>query len=408
VTAFVHDLAENWLLYATMPLIAALIGYVTKIVAVEMMFKPIDFVGRPPFLGWQGIIPRNAGRMATVAMDLLLNRLIDPKAILARIDAEQLVKEIEEPLNKAVVEIGTDILSKYQPALWEMMPTRAQNMLLRQLQARTPKAVAEIMADFADDLDSYIDVRDMAITNLVRDRAVLNRLIREISAPEMRFIIRSGLWFGVIVGVAQAVVWALTHNPWVMPIFGGLIGLTSDWLALKMIFHPREERCILGFIRWQGMFHKRRKQVAADYGKLIATEVLTIQHLIEAVLTGPRSDRLITMVQRHVGKVVDENVGLAKPLVVLSIGSAAYQELRRDIAERGIAAVSTTLKPALGYAEEALDVEHTIVDAMLELSPMEYEGVLRPAFKQDEWKLILVGGILGALVGELQVQLLLG
>jgi hypothetical protein len=34
--------------------------------------------------------------------------------------------------------------------------------------------------------------------------------------------------------------------------------------------------------------------------------------------------------------------------------------------------------------------------------------VLRPAFKQDEWKLILVGGILGVLVGELQVQLLLG
>jgi uncharacterized membrane protein YheB (UPF0754 family) len=152
-----------------------------------------------------------------------------------------------------------------------------------------------------------------------------------------------------------------------------LIGLTSDWLALKMIFHPREERRILGFIRWQGMFHKRRKQVAADYGKLIADEVLTIQHLIEAVLTGPRSDRLITMVQRHVGKVVDENVGLAKPLVVLSIGSAAYQELRRDIAERGIAAVSTTLEPALGYAQEAL-VEHTIVDAMLKLSPMEYEG----------------------------------
>ena len=408
MTAIAADLADNWLLYATMPVIAALIGYVTKIVAVEMMFKPVDFVGKPPFLGWQGIIPRNAGRMATVAMDLLLNRLIDPQAILARIDADRLIKEMEAPLNKAVVEIGTDILSKYQPALWEMMPSRAQQLLLRQIQARAPRAVAEIMADISGDLEQYVDVRDMAITNLVRDRAVLNRLIREISLPEMRFIIRSGLWFGAIVGVAQAFVWALTHEPWIMPIFGGLIGLSSDWLALKMIFHPREERRILGIFRWQGMFHRRRKQVAADYGRLIAEEVLTIEHVLEAVLTGPRSDRLIMTVQRHVGKVIDENVGMAKPLVVLSIGSTEYQQLRRDVAERGLAAVSTTLKPALGYAQDALDVEHTIIDAMLRLSPMEYEGVLRPAFKQDEWKLIVVGGILGALVGELQVQLLLG
>jgi hypothetical protein len=37
----------------------------------------------------------------------------------------------------------------------------------------------------------------------------------------------------------------------------------------------------------------------------------------------------------------------------------------------------------------------------------EYEGLLRPAFKQDEWKLIAVGGILGFLIGELQVHLLL-
>jgi len=34
--------------------------------------------------------------------------------------------------------------------------------------------------------------------------------------------------------------------------------------------------------------------------------------------------------------------------------------------------------------------------------------VLRPAFQQDEWKLILVGGILGRLVGELQVHVLIG
>ena len=402
-----QDLADHWLTYLSMPILASVIGYFTKLVAIEMMFKPVDFRGKPPLLGWQGIIPRNAGRMATIAMDLLLGRLIDPHEILKRLDSDRLVEELRGPLNDAVSEVGADLMTKYQPQIWEMLPEPAQRLVLWQIKAQTPKVVTEIMRDFAANMDNYLDVRDMAVSNLTKDRAVLNRLIREISRPEMRFIARSGLYFGFIIGIAQAVVWALTHEPLIMPAFGALVGLSTDWIALKMIFYPRAPRRILG-VRWQGMFQKRRKEVAADYGKLIAEEVLTVPKLLDAMLTGPKADRLITLVQRHVARVVDRQVGLAKPLVVLTVGSDRYRALKKDAAARAFAEASTTMAPAMDYAKDALAVEKTIVDAMLALTPVEFEGVLRPAFQQDEWKLILVGGILGAIVGELQVHLILG
>jgi uncharacterized membrane protein YheB (UPF0754 family) len=402
-----HDLADHWVTYLSMPILASVIGYVTKLVAIEMMFKPVEFKGKPPLLGWQGIIPRNAGRMASIAMDLLLGRLIDPHQILARLDSERLATELREPLNRAVSEIGADLMTKYQPQIWEMLPEPIQRLVLHQIKGQTPKVVTEIMDDFAANMDNYLDVRDMAITNLTRDRAVLNRLIRDISRPEMRFIARSGLYFGLIIGVLQAIVWALTHEPLIMPAFGALIGLSTDWIALKMIFYPRAERRILG-VRWQGMFQKRRKEVAADYGKLIAEEVLTVPKLLDAMLTGPKADRLITLVQRHIGRVVDRQIGLAKPLVVLTVGTERYRQLKTDAAVRAFAQVGDSMRPAVAYATDALAVEKTIVDAMLALTPVEFEGVLRPAFQQDEWKLILVGGILGAIVGELQVHLLLG
>jgi uncharacterized membrane protein YheB (UPF0754 family) len=402
-----QDLADHWVTYLSMPILASVIGYVTKLVAIEMMFKPVEFKGKPPLLGWQGIIPRNAGRMASIAMDLLLGRLIDPKQILARLDSERLAAELREPLNRAVSEIGADLMTKYQPQIWEMLPEPIQRLVLHQIKGQTPKVVTEIMDDFAANMDNYLDVRDMAITNLTKDRAVLNRLIRDISRPEMRFIARSGLYFGLIIGVLQAIVWALTHEPLIMPAFGALIGLSTDWIALKMIFYPRVERRILG-VRWQGMFQKRRKEVAADYGKLIAEEVLTVPKLLDAMLTGPKADRLITLVQRHIGRVVDRQIGLAKPLVVLTVGTERYRQLKTDAAVRAFEQVGDSMRPAVAYATDALAVEKTIVDAMLALTPVEFEGVLRPAFQQDEWKLILVGGILGAIVGELQVHLLLG
>jgi len=81
---------------------------------------------------------------------------------------------------------------------------------------------------------------------------------------------------------------------------------------------------------------------------------------------------------------------------------------KADIAERALAVAPRTMEPAMAYAKEALGIQDTVVSAMRALTPLEFESVLRPAFRQDEWKLILVGGILGAIVGELQVHLILG
>jgi uncharacterized membrane protein YheB (UPF0754 family) len=64
-----EDVGRNWFIYASMPIIAAAIGYVTKLVAIEMMFRPLEFVGRKPFLGWQGVIPRRAAKMAGIACE---------------------------------------------------------------------------------------------------------------------------------------------------------------------------------------------------------------------------------------------------------------------------------------------------------------------------------------------------
>ena len=50
-----------------------------------------------------------------------------------------------------------------------------------------------------------------------------------------------------------------------------------------------------------------------------------------------------------------------------------------------------------------MPVETTIREKMRALPPDEFEGVLHPAFEEDEIQLILLGGILGAIVGVIQL-----
>ena len=53
-------------------------------------------------------------------------------------------------------------------------------------------------------------------------------------------------------------------------------------------------------------------------------------------------------------------------------------------------------------------IEDTLVDRMRELSPRKFEGMLRPAFEEDEWILITVGAALGLAVGVFQFIVLFG
>ena len=87
------DFSANWIVYASMPLVAAFIGYTTKLLALQMMYRPLEFRG-VGVLGWQGLVPRRAGKVAATTIELLTENLLRPEELLDRIDAEEAVEEI--------------------------------------------------------------------------------------------------------------------------------------------------------------------------------------------------------------------------------------------------------------------------------------------------------------------------
>jgi uncharacterized membrane protein YheB (UPF0754 family) len=405
--AMLADLRAHLWLYMSMPVAAALIGYVTKLVAIRMMFEPIKFVGiRSLRLGWQGIVPRRAARMASIACDTITAKLISPREIFGRLDPERVAGEIEKPLLEDVEHITHEVMEHYQPRLWEILPENIRSAVIRRIKAETPAVVKQIMEDVKANLDSVFDLKSMVVGNLVRQKVLLNRIFRESGREEFRFIARSGIYFGSVIGLVQAATWMLTHSPIIMPVFGLFTGWFTDWLALKMIFRPREPKRYLGLFTWQGLFLKRRKEVAAQYGALIAQEIITPHNIIEAVLNGPLSDRLFDMVQQHVQRMVDEQAGLAKPILVFAVGTARYKDMKRMVVEKIMERLPKTLQHVEKYAADAMDIRNTLVSKLQQLTPAEFEGILRPAFQQDEWILIAVGAMLGFLVGEMQVFLM--
>lgn len=397
-----------WAVYICMALVGALIGYVTKLVAVEMMFRPLEFRGIPPALGWQGVIPRFAPRMAAIATDLMLAKLLTARDLFDRIDGPQLTAQLQKPICEAIDEIARDVMARYRPLLWASLTESTRQKYIGMVHCRAPEMVERLVEGLKRNPDSVLDLRQIAIDTLTHDTALMVDAVRRIGRHEMAFIVRVGAPFGLFLGCIQALAWAFTRNEWLIPIFGAFTGLFTDWLALQLIFRPIKPRRLLGVFRWQGLFHRHRADVIADYASLLSTEVFSPANLIHAIRTGPQGDRILDLVTAEVDLALNARANPVRPMLVLALGGEErFQELRTYVVTTFVARIRDSLDEAAERAVDALDIREILLTKMQNMTDAEFEGLLRPAFKQDEWKLITVGAVLGLLIGEIQVHLLL-
>lgn len=109
------------------------------------------------------------------------------------------------------------------------------------------------------------------------------------------------------------------------------------------------------------------------------------------------------MLRAHTLVFTDRLIAEIQPFAVAGLGADTFARMKEDIAQKVIDYLPSIIDQSYEYTQEALDMENTIRSKMQELDPPEFEGVLHPAFQEDEIQLIMLGGILGAIVGYLQV-----
>lgn len=395
--------------YLLMPLVAGFVGYITKLLALEMMFWPVEFIGiKPPYLGWQGVVPRKAHKMAATATDLLMGRIFQLDELMRRIDPARMIKMrgVAGPLEFAVDMMVREVGEQYVGVMWRTLPDFVKRTIIDRVRKEIPTLAQEIWNDMCSDPAAYIDIKHLLVSNLIKDKVLLNDIFRKMGNKEFIFFRSAGFWFGTALGFIQLGCWLVWHNPMLIPMFGGLVGLVTDWLALQMLFRPLRPVKILG-ITLHGKFIARQKEVARDYAGLIAKELMTPANLLEEILRGPRSAHLIELIDHRIAQSIEKQLGRAKPLALFALGKDSLTKIQAHVLNRMFSGVPDSSHHIEKYALEAFDINNTIVTRMDLLTPEEFEGLLRPAFKEDEKTLILAGAMLGFIIGELQVHLFL-
>ncbi len=393
--------------FLTIPVVSAIVGWGTNVLALKMTFYPLEFIGIKPFLGWQGIIPSKAAKMSKISVDLWTTKLIDVREMFSRIKPEAVAEEMRPEFDRIAREMMDEVMEDQMPLVWEKVPETVKTVVYARMSKDLPQIVAEVMQDVKDNIEDVFDLKAMIVKRLTSDKAMMNEIFLKCGKEEFKFIERSGLYFGFLFGLVQMAVWWVYDEWWILPLFGILVGYATNWLALKLIFEPVRPRKYFG-VTFQGLFIKRQPEVSTEYAHILANDILTFDRIFAAIINGPTKDRFVQLIQEHTNKAIDEAVGFGRPMIRLVGGEKNYERIKEIAARKVIQELPKSVRPAFSYAEQSMDLENVMRTKMLNLSPPEFVGFLRPVFQEDELKLILVGAFLGGAAGVAQLFFVFG
>jgi len=407
------ELQYAWWEYFLIPWIAGLVGYLTNVVALQMTFYPLEFWGIPIFrikdepwgiIGWQGIIPTKAEKMAGLSFELMTKKLFNISDIFHRLDPVRFSEVMGDSLLLVMDSVIDEVAAQYMPKIWSGVPQDVKDDIVVTIDQETGPFLSEFMKDMQDHVDDVVDIKHMTVTACVANKHLMVKIFQECGETEFIFIRRSGFYFGFVFGLFQMAVWFMYPASWILPVAGFLVGWVTNYVALKIIFsplHPKKLCC--GKFEFQGIFLKRQHEVSAIYARVVTVEILHVKAMWEAIFSGPLSTNFYAMLRAHTLQFTEKLIAEIRPLAIAGLGADTFARMKEDIAKKVVDAIPTIIDQSYAYTQEALDMETTLRTKMQALDPEEFEGVLHPAFQEDEIQLIALGGLLGAIVGVIQI-----
>lgn len=411
----------------TIPLFTGVTGYVTNWTGVLMLFRPLRFYGfRVPGLrilfpwlprrvqvlpvirydgrlGWQGIVPSRADKMASIAVDKGLAKLGSISDFYRELDPDRIAEHLALVAQSEIRDVVDQIMRTENPHLWRDLPPLIKEAVYARVRGQLPAIVKTITAEIGDNIDQLIDAKLMVIKYFGQHPELLNELFLTMGRKELRFMQRFGFYFGVPAGVVLFGIVQVFPHWFVLPIGGVVIGWVVNYLGIVMIFEPvRPNR----WIPWrQGLLIKRQDEVTEKYAQLVADKVITLQNIGNELLTGTRSDRTRQLLEDALRPAVDRAVGPARTAVRVAIGAREYDQIRSSLAAGATGFAPIAFNDAEFSKRQSGKIHRYIAGQMRQLGPGDFVEMLRSAIKQDEWLLFFHGGALGLLAGFLHLAI---
>lgn len=187
------------------------------------------------------------------------------------------------------------------------------------------------------------------------------------------------------------------------PFITAAIGWLTNWVAIQMLFHPREPMRIF-FWKWQGLIPRRQLQLAQESAEIIEREILQ-QHMI---LNEIKKIELGPYLETAAHSLVWDRIGPQLRAIPL-LGSFVNDSVLAKFEVIATAEMKNEAGPLMEKVatefESSVDLKQMIEDNIAAFDLERLEAIVNQVAKREFRTIERLGAVLGFVIGLVQVAL---
>ena len=187
-----------------------------------------------------------------------------------------------------------------------------------------------------------------------------------------------------------------------IPFISAFIHWLTIWMALKLLFHPRHPKKILGFTL-HGVFPKRQQQIAESLGRIVGQELLSFGDIEQAITHPDNVRRILPLAEEHIDHFLRVRLKEQMPMISMFIGEKTIGQLKTTFMNELEQLFPIIMKSYASNLRHDLDLERIVVEKIAGFSAVRLESLLNE-FLTKEFRFVeIIGAALGFLIGLLQI-----
>jgi len=193
-------------------------------------------------------------------------------------------------------------------------------------------------------------------------------------------------------------------NYWLIliPLISAFIGWVTNWIAIKMLFHPRNPRKIIG-ITFHGIFPKRQKQFAEKLGRLISSEFLSFTDIEQKISDPQNLKKVMPLIEAHVDDFLRSKLKSQIPVLSMFIGEKTIISLKEVFMQEIETIFPQVMKQFVGNLKNELDLEEIVIKKVAGFSTDKLEEILYQIMSKEFRFVEIIGAVIGFIIGVVQV-----
>jgi uncharacterized membrane protein YheB (UPF0754 family) len=188
---------------------------------------------------------------------------------------------------------------------------------------------------------------------------------------------------------------------YLLPFIGAITGWVTNWVAVKMLFHPKEPKNF-GLFKVQGVFPKRQKLMAEKLGHIVAAELFSIDDVVEKMKNADNTE-VLGFVESKIDNFINVKLSGSMPMLAMFLNDDLKNKIKTTLMEEIAEVIPGVIDSYANKLKNEVDVEAIVYEKVLNFSSDKLEEILYSIMKKEFKFIELLGGVLGFLIGIIQL-----